>query len=187
MVDSIAWKDCCQLFERIGAIRLRIEEEIKLSVTALLEDTKGREQMAELESVIEFAKGERKKDPEESYYYNLISQDIMDKEAKLVRYREEYESAMNITEATALYKSRVIGFLEFLDAMQGRYHTATFQEKRNALDVLGIRVKLVALRAEEKRRGKIPTLENLQSRMVITYAPLFTGVNASGEGRPQNQ
>ncbi|EFH87646.1 helix-turn-helix domain-containing protein [Ktedonobacter racemifer] len=33
-----------------------------------------------------------------------------------------------------------MGFLDFLNTMQGRYHEATFQEKRNALDVLGAKV-----------------------------------------------
>src|SRR5947209_14168910 len=31
-------------------------------------------------------------------------------------------------------------FLEFLNVMRGRYEQATFQEKRNALEVLGVRV-----------------------------------------------
>jgi hypothetical protein len=31
-------------------------------------------------------------------------------------------------------------FLNFLNVMRGRYEHATFQEKRNALDVLGVRV-----------------------------------------------
>src|SRR5262249_23924352 len=34
----------------------------------------------------------------------------------------------------------IMQFLEFLNVMRGRYEQATFQEKRNALDVLGVRV-----------------------------------------------
>ena len=37
-------------------------------------------------------------------------------------------------------KSQIMDFLEFLNVMRGRYENATFQEKRNALEVLGVRV-----------------------------------------------
>jgi hypothetical protein len=39
-----------------------------------------------------------------------------------------------------LYQQQVLSFLDFLDVMKGKYHKATFKEKRNALTVLGVTV-----------------------------------------------
>ena len=36
----------------------------------------------------------------------------------------------------------VLSFLDFLSIMKGKYHEATFKEKRNALDVLGVTVQV---------------------------------------------
>jgi Recombinase len=38
----------------------------------------------------------------------------------------------------------ILGFLNFLNVMKGKYHEATFVEKRNALDVLGVKVYIDA-------------------------------------------
>jgi hypothetical protein len=37
------------------------------------------------------------------------------------------------------FQDSMTGFLDFLNTMRGRYHEATPQEMRNALDVLGVR------------------------------------------------
>ena len=34
----------------------------------------------------------------------------------------------------------MLEFLDFINVMRGKYQDATFQEKRNALDVLGVKV-----------------------------------------------
>ena len=38
----------------------------------------------------------------------------------------------------------MLSFLDFLSVMKGKYHEATFKEKRNALDVLGVTVTVSA-------------------------------------------
>ena len=53
--------------------------------------------------------------------------------------------------------------------MKGKYHKATFQEKRNALDVLGVKVYI-----HPKTASNAP-----ESRVEITYTPIFTGVQSS--------
>ena len=80
-----------------------------------------------------------------------------------------------------------MGFLEFVNVMRGKYATATYQEKRNALDVLGVMVTYTPRRPDERKRGRDATIEEIQRRMSITYSPLFTGVRTSVEGLPQNQ
>jgi hypothetical protein len=71
--------------------------------------------------------------------HNLISQDILNQEEQLARYKEEVGSS-NIEKATDSYQRRIMDFLEFLNVMRGRYEHATFQEKRNAIEVLGVQV-----------------------------------------------
>ncbi|HLZ56625.1 MAG TPA: hypothetical protein VKR06_06730 [Ktedonosporobacter sp.] len=62
----------------------------------------------------------------------------------------------------------MLGFLDFLNVMRGKYHKATFQEKRNALEVLGVKVYIYKLAGRNKK-------------IEITYSPLFTGVHTSHE------
>ncbi|HEX7735614.1 MAG TPA: hypothetical protein VF458_12170 [Ktedonobacteraceae bacterium] len=124
---------------------------------------------------MEVAKNERKKHDEGSYVYNLLTQDIKTKQEQLAKFREECASASSITAATAIYKARVIEFLDFLNVMRGKYDKATFQEKRNAIDVLGVMATVAALAPEKRHRGIVPTLADIKSRMTITYSPIFSG------------
>ena len=187
LVDILAWQECCALFERIDAIHTQLSREIERAVAELLEDTTGREHITELEALIDYAKEERTKYAEGSYMHTLITQDLSTKEEQLRRFKAECASAGTVAATTAMYQARVLDFLEFLNVMHGQYDTATFLEKRNALDVLGIKVRLTALPEEQRKRGKIPTVAEIRARMSITYSPLFTGVQSSGEGLPQNQ
>ena len=189
LADRIAWQECCTVFERIDVIHARLESEIERAVAELLEDTTGREQVAELEATIALAKQERDRLAPGSYMHTLITQDIATKEEQLTRFKAECTSAGSVTAATALYRARVLEFLEFLNVMRGKYEAASFQEKRNALDVLGVSVHMQAIPAHERRRGKVPSLADLQSRLRITYSPVFmsTGVQSSVDGLPQNQ
>ncbi len=56
--------------------------------------------------------------------------------------------------------------------MRGKYQNATFQERRNALDVLGVKVYI--RKSENGPYGKtgFPGKE-----IDVTYSPLFTGVS----------
>lgn len=203
LVDTLVWAECCRMFVRLEVIQARIEQEIEQAVSTLLEGTTGREQMIALQAEIAYAKQECKKYDQGSYTYNLISQDIQAKEEQLARYEEECASSGSIAQATALYQQRCLEFLTFLNVMRGRYEEASFQEIRNALEVLGVIVVIADLpRGEHLRgRGHETTLENLWPRLTITYSPLFAGtgietgaerksvagVHSSGDGRPQNQ
>jgi len=138
-LGEIVWQECCLLFRRIDDLQAILEDEMEAAVSALLEDTTGREQVRKLEELIDFAKNEREKYSEGSYMHNLISQDLNEREEQLARYREELGSS-DVAEATSSYQQKIMEFLEFLHVKRGRYGSATFQEKRNALEVLGVKV-----------------------------------------------
>ena len=138
-LDEIVWQECCVLFKRIDVLQAALETEMKAAISALLEDTTGQEQIQRIEATIELAKSEREKYAPGSYMHNLISQDITNQEAELARYKEEMGSS-KIEKVIGTYQQRIMDFLNFLNVMRGRYEHATFQEKRNALEVLGARV-----------------------------------------------
>jgi site-specific DNA recombinase len=187
LLDPLVWGECCQLFERIELIQSTIEAELQRSLAVLLEDTHGQEQTAEIRAVIEYARLERAKHPEGSYFYNLLTADIRAKTEELERFEMEHVRSRDLETYTAAYRNRILGFWEFVNVMRGTYHKATYQEKRNALDVLGVMVTYTPRRLEERKRGRDATLEEIQRRMSITYSPLFTGVRPPVEGLPQNQ
>ncbi len=138
-LDDIVWQECCVLFKRIEVLQAALEAEMEAAISALLEDTTGQEQIQNIEATIAYAKNEREKYMPGSYMHNLISQDITNQEEQLARYKEELGSS-NIEKVTGTYRQRIMDFLEFLNVMCGRYEHASFQEKRNALEVLGVRV-----------------------------------------------
>jgi len=139
-LDEIVWQCCFHLlFQRIEVLQTALEQEMEAAISALLEDTTGQDQIQKIEATIEFAKNEREKYVPGSYMHNLISQDITNQEEQLARFNEEIGSS-NIEKVTGTIQQRIMEFLEFLNVMRGRYEHATFQEKRNALDVLGVRV-----------------------------------------------
>ncbi len=181
VVDKVVWDDCCQLFERLDGIQAKIEQEIARSLTEVLEDTKGKEHIAALTAAIDYARQERAKHLEGSYYYTLITQDLQAKVEQLQRYQEECAAASNVATATATYKERVMEFLDFVNAMHGKYHNATFQEKRNALDVLG--VKVFVRKTEDGEFGKT----GFPGKAIeVTYSPLFTGVHSTRDTNPSS-
>ena len=116
-----------------------LETELETAISALLEDPTGQEQIQKIEATIQLATAEREKYPQGSYMHGLISQDITKQEAELALYKEEMGSS-NIEKVIGTYQQRIMDFLNFLNVMCGRYEHATFQEKRNALEVLGVRV-----------------------------------------------
>ena len=72
----------------------------------------------------------------------LITQDIKTKEEQLKRAVEDYDGSRDLASLADHYRSSILGFFKFLTVMKGRYHEASFQEKRNALEVLGVKVYL---------------------------------------------
>ncbi len=168
-VDSLVWADCCKVFERLELIHDTIQRNIQASLQTMLEDTKGRQQIIQLEQEMAYAKQEQSKHPEGSYYFNLIGRDITEKQERLRKYNAEYTESRDIASLTDVYQKSILGFLNFLNTMKGRYHTATFKEKRNALDVLGVKVYIHPKSAAD----------SVQERVTITYTPIFTGVQSS--------
>jgi hypothetical protein len=174
VVDKVVWDDCCQLFERLDGIQAKIEQEIARSLAELLEDTRGKEHITALTAAIDHARQERVKHLEGSYYYTLITQDMQAKEEQLRRYQEECGAASTVVAAAERYKERVDDFLNFVNVMRGKYHDATFQEKRNALVVLG--VKVFIRKTEDGEFGKT----GFPGKAIeVTYSPLFTSVHTS--------
>ncbi len=165
-IDELVWADCCKVFERLEAIQDTIERNIQASLQSLLEDTHGKQQITQLEAEIRYAKAEQDKHAKGSYYYNLIAQDLQVKENKLQKYEKEYTESRDIVKLSDIYQKSVLGFLNFLNTMQGKYHEATFKEKRNALEVLGVQVSIYPKEAD-------------QPKVEITYTPIFTGVQNS--------
>lgn len=104
-----------------------------------MEDTTGQEQIRKIEATIALAKSEREKYALGSYMHNLISEDMTKQEEQLAQFKQEIGSSATKTVVSA-YQQRIMDFLEFLNVMHGRYEHATFQEKRNALEVLGVQV-----------------------------------------------
>jgi len=70
----------------------------------------------------------------------MVRQDIAAKQQQLRKYEEEATHAEVSEQLLDIYQRSVLSFLDFLSTMKGRYHEATFKEKRNALDVLGVTV-----------------------------------------------
>jgi hypothetical protein len=175
-INQLVWEDCCRVFDQLDLIRDTIEFNIEQSLQNILEDTQGKALIDQLREEIQFAKLERNKHPEGSYYYNLISGDIRDKEAKLQRHEEEYQESINIVKSSNIYQQSTLGFLNFMTSMRGRYHEASFAEKRNALEVLGVRVYIHPDRYETPEPVTIGTGQEWFS---INEAAELTGIVSS--------
>ncbi len=139
-VNAYVWEDCCRVFEAIEEIRDTIRARIEADVKGFLENSSGAQQVAQLRQELTQAEAERDKHAPGSYYYNLVSQDIQSKQAQLRKYEEESKHAEGSEQLLDIYQRSVLSFLDFLSTMKGRYHEATFKEKRNALNVLGVTV-----------------------------------------------
>lgn len=110
------------------------------------------------------------------YLRSLIAQDIQAKTEQLQRFEEECKAASSIAALTASYQQRVLEFVEFVNVMRGRYHEATFQEKRNALDVLGVKVHV---RPDEEGTPPLPPVQTDQEWLSLSEASALTGIHAN--------
>ena len=143
-VNKLVWEDCCRVFEAIELIRETIRANIERDVQNFLEHSQGTRQLTQLQQEIAQAEIEQAKHAPGSYYYNLVTQDLQNKYTQLRKYEEEATRAEVPATLLNLYQQNVLSFLDFLSVMKGRYHEATFKEKRNALDVLGVTVQVSA-------------------------------------------
>ncbi|MHB8600505.1 MAG: recombinase family protein [Ktedonobacteraceae bacterium] len=172
-VDQLVWEDCCRVFERLDAIRSTLEGNIEQSLQSMLEDTTGKLLIVQLTEEIAYAKQERAKHAEGSYYYRLISQDIRDKEEQLAKHEEQYCESQDIVKLSHNYRKRILGFLDFLNVMKGKYQQATFTEKRNALDVLGVKVYI----HPETQELPLIQVETDHEWLTVGKASELTGIN----------
>ena len=69
-----------------------------------------------------------------------------------------------------------MSFLDFLGTMKGRYHEATFKEKRNALEMLGVKVYITPDRQEAPTYAPI---ETDQEWLIVPEASRLTGIKQS--------
>ena len=143
-VNELVWEDCCRVFESIERIHDTIRARIEQDVKAFLEHTTGSHQLEKLRQALAQAESEQAKHSPGSYYYNLVTQDIQSKQEQLRKYEEQATHASTNEQLLDLYQRQVLSFLDFLSVMKGRYHEASFKEKRNALVVLGVRVAVSA-------------------------------------------
>jgi len=141
-VNTLVWEDCCRVFDAIELIRETIRIRLEQDVQNFLERTQGKQQVVQLTHEIANAEIELAKHPDGSYTYNLIAEDIHRKREQLKKYDEESKSALTNESLLDIYQQNVLSFLDFLSTMKGKYHKATFKEKRNALDVLGVTVTI---------------------------------------------
>lgn len=173
-VNAIVWADCYCVFERLDLIRDTLEQNVEQSLQNILEDTKGRLLIIELEEEIAYAKQECRKHKEGSYYYKLISQDIRGKEERLQKYEEEYVQSRDIVRLSGVYQKSIMNFLDFLGAMKDKYHEASFKEKRNALEVLGVKVYV---HPDTQETPVIPPVETDHEWLSIPDVSRLTGIS----------
>ncbi len=173
-LDPVVWEDCCRVFERLSLIQDVLERSIEQSIQNMLEDTRGREMIDALQEELAFALAERNKHPENSYYYKLINQDVIQKEQQLHKCEEEFAHSQNVVKLSGIYRTSIMGFLDFLNTMRGRYHEATFQKKRNALEVLGVRV--YASR-DTTIRPEWPEIKTRKAWLTVSEVSKLTEIN----------
>ncbi len=172
-VDQLVWEDCCRVFERLDGIRSTIESTIEQSLQSMLEDTTSKLLVVQLTEEIAYAKQERAKHPEGSYYYRLISQDIREKEERLARYAEEYRESQDIVKLSHIYRKSILGFLDFLNVMKGKYHQASFLEKRNA----GRTWREGVMHPDADEAPQRSLIETDQEWLTISEASELTGIH----------
>jgi threonine dehydratase len=96
------------------------------------------------------------------------------KEERLKRYVEEYSASRDMESLVGHYRSSILNFLNFLNVMQGRYAEATFQEKRNALEVLGVHVDV---RPTPVAKPQVAFVETEKEWLSLTEAAQLSGVS----------
>lgn len=171
-VNQLVWENCCRVFERIELIRGTIEQNIERAVQTLLEDTRGKQLITRLEQELAQARVERSKHDEGSYLYGLITQDIKTKEEQLKCAVQDYDDSRDFASLADHYRSSILGFFTFLTVMKGKYHEATFQEKRNALEVLGVKVYI---HPPAQTPGREPVVTD-KEWLSISEASALTGI-----------
>jgi ABC-type oligopeptide transport system substrate-binding subunit len=92
---------------------------VKRSLTVMLEDTHGQDQAGELQAKIEFATKERARYEKDSYYYDLLTADIVAKTEALQKYQEQQSKNRDLKAYMAAWRQRALDFWTFLNDMRG--------------------------------------------------------------------
>ncbi|HEY3992427.1 MAG TPA: helix-turn-helix domain-containing protein, partial [Ktedonobacteraceae bacterium] len=116
-----------------------------------------------LQQAIKRAYVERGKHAEGSYYHDLISKDIAVKENELRRYEEETSNKGTMDNIKQVYRQRVQEFLQDLCVIQD-FSQASFQQKCNALELLGVEVFL----APDTREARALSGEDIVEEWITT-------------------
>lgn len=167
ITDNYVWRDCCLLFEHLELLQKKLDEMIQREVGNLIEDTCGKKQIDETSAAIALAEQKRSLYTEGDYVYDLITQDIEAKKQLLKQYEETYVLSTPIAAMTDAFMQKVLEFRALLEELRGNYQIASFQEKRNALDVLGAKVYIKRLESIGHRSEK---------KIEVRYSPTFAGV-----------
>jgi site-specific DNA recombinase len=182
-INELVWENCCKVFESIALIHDTIRARLAQDVKAFLEHTTGTQQLAQLREELAQAEVEQAKHAKGSYYYNLVTADIQAKQEQLLKYEEQAAHASTNEQLLDLYQRQVLNFLDFLSVMQGRYHEATFKEKRNAFVVLGVRVTVSAPPQVEPLARRVETdkewLSLVEASQLSGIDPKFLSYRAS--------
>ncbi|GER88382.1 recombinase [Dictyobacter vulcani] len=176
-LDKLVWEECCRIFERLELIQDILEREAEKAVQKLLNDDSASNLTSQLETEIDYAKEERRNHREGSYYYNLITQDIQKKEEQLQKHKEEAIKSTPFINRADTYKKRIQNFIAFLNTMKGKYHKASYKEKREALYILGVKVYVSKLPSIKKLPNQAYIIP--EGKVYITYSPVLTGVPLS--------
>jgi hypothetical protein len=162
-VDEWAWGECCKVFELLDGIHLDLQRALKDEVNNLFPARSVDEKAKALAQEITEIERTQSEHAEGSYLHKLIGGDIAKKKADLSRFLEEAEKATPLQDISTVYEASIDRFIEFLRTKQGNYHNATYQDKRNALEVLGVRV----------------TLSRVEGELVksISFSPIVSGVS----------
>jgi site-specific DNA recombinase len=171
-VNEMVWTDCCRVFDSIALIHETIRTNIE-------RDLNGKVLLAQLRAELAFAEAERDKHPQGSYYYELTSQDVMAKQEKLRKYEVDLEESSLVLKMLDTYQQNIFSFLDFLNSMRGRYQEATFKEKRNALEVLGV---TVSINPVPQQSPKVTYLETEKEWLSLSEAALLAGINPNTLG-----
>src|SRR5260370_41709970 len=100
--------------------------------------------------------------------------DIQNNQQQPLKDEEESNHAEVSKQLLDIYQQSVLSFLDFLSVMKGRYHEASFKERRNALDVLGVMVSVSAVAVESP---VITQVETSKEWLSFVEAGELTGID----------
>lgn len=164
--DEFVWNYCCMIFEYSGMLRDALEQAIDEELGKVKPGQLEKE-IADLQEKMVAAYKERAALPASSYLHDLITQDLTQMDQQLQQLEKERQASAPIETRANFYKQRVLSFIRFLDSYKGRYEQASYQEKRDALELLGVKVTIAPPAGHWKQGASI------EERITVEFAPRF--------------